>query len=559
MHARMGPYSGLLFNQLINETMKKHIITIKTGIAVAVLTVASSCSSWLDDNISPNAIATVPPTQMLPSIVGSFGFAMGSDLFRYSAIWSQQITAQAGRQTENYSLYNLADTEVNGVWRTMWYAGILADIEELLKADPATTHPHYFGIAKVIKAFAYSLLVDYWGDIPFSEALQGVSNVQPAIDDDAEIYPQLLILLDQAIADLKTSSALIAPGTADYIYGGNATRWIRTANVLKLRIYLKLANTPDFSTSAISTFITNTPEEEFMTSIADDLQHPFVANLSGRQNPTHQFILSRTDDICTSSTIINLMNAKTDPRRVNYFTPSPFSPSLYDNIPADTVAGFKGLQPGTGGGGVDNSLSRLHRFVRGAVTTTAIPAGPDLTVTGATSLSYDGGAPVNILTYAEYNFIRAELALRYGAPVAPKASVQAWFQEGIRASILDASHPQRPLGEADVTAYLLADPDEDTFPNGTLHGTAEDQLRQIIEEKYVANFMVAGEPWSDWRRTGYPLLQLVPITLNPGNNGRVPRVLIYPQQEVDANPHLTQRADMSTNRVFWDTRTTGQE
>jgi hypothetical protein len=542
----------------MKNIMNRYKLRIKTGLAALVLLVASSCDNWLDDNISPNAISSVPPNQLLPSIIGSFGFTMGgSDLFRYSAIWSQQITAQNGRQTENYSLYNLADTEVNGVWRTQIYSGILADAEEMLKYDPNTTHPRYFGIAKVIKAFTFSVLVDFWGDIPFSEALQGVSNVEPAIDDDAAIYPQLLTLLDEAIVDLKASSGLIAPTTDDYIYGGNAEKWVRAANVLKLRIYLKLANSPGFSTAAITTFINSTPANEFMTSNADDFQHPFAAGLQGRQTPTHQFILSRTDDICTSSTLIDLMNAKADPRRVNYFTPSPFSPTDYATPPTGTT-GYKGLQPGFGDGGVDNSLSRLHRFVRGAVTTTAIPAGPNLTVLGATSLAYDGGAPVNILTYAEYNFIRAELALRYSAPVAPRASVQEWFQEGISASILDASHPARPITAADVTAYLDADPDGDTFTNGTLHGTQEEQLRQIIEEKYVASFMVTGEAWCDWRRTGYPLLQLLPGALNPGNDNKVPRSVIYPQQEVDANRKLDQKANMSV-RVFWDTRTTGQE
>jgi hypothetical protein len=540
--------------------MKNYRLSLKTGVLAIGMLMASSCDSWMDDNISPNALPTVPVTQMLPSVVGSFGFlAGGSDLYRYSGIWSQQITAQAGRQTENYSLYNLADTEVNGVWRTNMYGGILNDIEQLLKADPAKTHPAYFGIAKVIKAFTYSYLVDFWGDIPFTEALKGVSNTQPAIDDDAAVYPALLALLDEAIVDLKTSSGLIAPGAADYIYSGNTARWIKAANVLKLRIYLKLANTPGFNNATIASFITATPVTEFMEANSDDFQHPFVASLSGRQNPTHQFILSRTDDICTSSTIINLMNGKADPRRVNYFTPAPFSVANYNTPPTGTT-GYIGLQPGTAGGSVNNGLSRLHRFVRGSVTTgaAAIPAGPNLTVSGATGLDYDGGAPVNIMTYAEYNFIRAELALRYGAPVAPKSTVQEWFQEGIRASILDASHTARPLTAADVTTYLAADPDGDTFSNGTLHGTTDEQTRQIIEEKYVANFMVTGEAWADWRRTGYPLLQLLPGTLNPGNSNKVPRSVIYPQQEVDANPNMTQKANMSV-RVFWDTRTTGQE
>ncbi len=539
--------------------MKRYHMKLKAILAAMVLLVASSCDNWLDDNINPNALPTVPVNQMLPSAIGSFGFYMGgSDLFRYSAIWSQQITAQAGRQTENYSLYVLADTELNGIWRTNLYAGILTDLEEMLKLDPAITHPRYFGIAKVLKAFTYSVIVDFWGDVPFTEAHQGVSNVTPAVDDDAAIYPALITLLDQAIVDLKASSSLAAPAGDDYIFSGNAARWIKTANVLKLRMYLKLANTPGFNTSSISSFITSTPATEFMESITDDMQHPF-ATVAQRQNPTHQFILSRTDDICSSSTMVNLMNGKADPRRVNYFTPHPFSPAVYSAPPTGTT-GYVGLTPGTAGGTTSNKLSRLHRFMRGAVTTTAtaIPAGPDLSVLGAASLSYDGGASVNILTYSEYNFIRAELALRYGAPVAPRASVQEWFQEGIRASILDTSHPARPLLAADVTTYLNADPDNNTFTNGTLSGTPEQRLRQIIEEKYVANLMVTGEAWSDWRRTGYPLLQLLPATLNPGNNNKVPRSLLYPQQEKDANPKLIQKLDFNV-RVFWDTRTTGQE
>jgi hypothetical protein len=526
---------------------------IKTGVAAMVLLVASSCDNWLDDNISPNQVTTAPPGQLLASIVGSFGFHMGgSDLYRYSGIWAQQITAQAARQTQNYSLYNLSDTEVNGIWRTNLYGGVLADCEELLKADPTSTHPHYYGIAKVIKAFTYSQLVDFWGDVPYTEAMQFANNFQPAVDDDAAIYPQLLTLLDEAIAHLKETSPLVAPSAQDFIYTGNAARWIKAANVLKLRLYLKLANTPGFDNATIATFIANTPATEFFQSNTDDFQHPFTAGLSGRQNPTHQFILSRTDDICTSSTIVNLMNSKLDPRRVNYFTPAPFSRWRYNNIPVDTVGGYVGLQPGTGQSAVNNTLSRLHRFVRGAVTTaaTAIPTGPNLTVsTAGTSLAYDGGASVNILTYAEYNFIRAEIALRYSA-VPDLAAAQTWYQEGIRASILDASHPARPLTAANATNYIAA--------NGTLNVDPELALRQIIEEKYVANFLVTGEPWSDWRRTGYPLLQLLPGTLNPGNGNRVPRSVIYPQQEVNANPKLTQKGDMSV-RVFWDTRTTGQE
>jgi hypothetical protein len=525
---------------------------IKVGSLTVSILFLSGCDGFIDDNINPNLTKSNPPKVILPSVTGSLGYFMGSDLHRYSAIWSQQLAAQNGRQTENYDKYVLSSSEVNNVWRGNFYGGVLADIEEILKKSPDEVHPHYFGICKALKAFCYSVLVDYWGDIPYTEALQGDKNVRPAIDDDATVYPKLITLLDEAIVDLKASSPLASVGSDDFFYGGtsNIIRWIRFANTLKLRLYLHMANVPGFDNSVITTFINATPANEFMQSNADDLQMKFET-LSGRQNPFHQFILSRTDDICTSSTIIDLMNGKADPRRATYFTPAPFSPALYATPPTGTT-GYKGLQNGFGGGGVDNSLSRVHTFVRGAVTSTTIPAGPNLPVSSTTGLAYNGSASQNILTFAEYNFVRAELALRYGAPGDP----EVFYQAGITASILDAG-----LTATHATDYLASDADGDGTTIGVLTGTDDEKLKKLIEEKYVANFTVAGEPWTDWRRTGYPLLQLLPGTLNPGNNGKVPRALFYPQQEVDANPNLAavQRTTMSDRRVFWDTRVTGQE
>jgi hypothetical protein len=518
----------------------KNLRYFKSIFLLTVLFSATSCNDWLDDNKNPSLTLVNPPNLVLPAIEAELGFRMGSDLLRYGGLWSQQIAAQNGRQTEAYDLFVVVPSDVNNVWRTGFYAGFLKDIEEILAANPESTHPYYFGMCKIMKAFGYSMLVDFWGDVPFSEAMKGNENVQPKADDDASIYPQLITLLESGIADMKKTSGLRAPSTDDYFYRGDAARWIRLANSIKLRMYLHLANIPSFNTSVINKFITDTPENEFMGAVSDDFQLNTDV-LSGRQNPVHQFILNRTDDICTSATIINLMNSKSDPRRARYFTPAPFSPALYATPPTGNT-GYVGLANGTSNFRLNNDLSRLHTYVRGTVTTTAIPTGPSLAVGG---LAYNGQAPVPILTFAEYNFIRAELALRYGAP----GSAQSFYTAGINASFADVG-----LTAAQASSYLATSA-------GTLTGTQSEKLKQLIEEKYVANFLVTGEPYSDWRRTGFPLLSNVPSNLNPGNGGVIPRVLPYPQQEIDANPNLKPLQDArSANlsapavRVFWDVR-----
>lgn len=517
-----------------------HYITRVLPVAALLLT-ASSCRDYLEVNLSPNEAISSPPNLLLTSIEGTLGYTMGSDPHRFTLLWAQQLAAQNGRQTEQHDAYQVQPTEVNTMFRTNLYAGILADVNELLNKDPQTTHPAYFGIAKVIKAFTFAIITDMWGDVPFGQALQGTANLQPKPDPSRDVYAGLLTLLDEGIADLGRTSALVAPSTDDYIYSGNAQRWIRLANTLKLRLYLHMLNAQAVTPDVVNAFV-RANDANFMASTADDFQLRFE-NLTNRQNPTHQFILSRTDDIAVSATIVNLMNGKADPRRAAYFTPAPFSAAALQTPPTSTT-GYVGLANGTGNNTVRNNLSRLHTYVRGNLTTAAasIPAGPNLTVSGPGGLTYDGTAPIQMLTFAEYNFIRAELALRYNGP----GTAQEFFTRGITASFTDAGLASQ------AAAYLTR--------QGTLTGAPAEQLRQLIEEKYVANFMVAVEPWNDWRRTGFPALSAIPRT-NPllGNDGRVPRAFPYPQQEVDANPNLQQRPNLSERPVFWDTRTTGPQ
>jgi hypothetical protein len=138
-----------------------------------------------------------------------------------------------------------------------------------------------------------------------------------------------------------------------------------------------------------------------------------------------------------------------------------------------------------------------------------------------------------MVTYSEYCFIRSEAALM-GAPGDP----QAWFTLGITASMQEAG-----VSAAAITTYLTA--------NGTLTGTNANKLRQIIEEKYIALFGVSVEPWTDWRRTGYPIL--TPPSNRLPQVTAVPRSLFYPQSEIDLNPNAPAQksADLQT-RVFWD-------
>ncbi len=487
----------------------------KLLILSAGLFTASSCKKQFDINYDPDRLpdSNSPVAQLLTSAQVNLGFEGGSDLFRYTTLIMQHMSGGASQPNQTYEYYrhNITGSDVNNVWSSI-HATTLNDLELILKQ--AGSSPYYLGIAKILKAYEYALVVDVWGDVPYTEAQQLSNNTQPAYDDDATIYPKLITLLADAVTDLNASSSVLVPGTNSVMYTGTyatiKTNWIKLANTLRLRLLLHYSKlNPAFCVAQITTLV-NTAGITFMASNADNFRMNFY-NVANQRSPISAFEVSRPNYLFADTRMLTLMGAKNDPRRPFYFTDFPLGSGNYVGVSATAL-------PPT----PTNNYSRIHTFLRGPVTTPAV---------GTNSAVYSGDAPQRMLTFAEYNFIRAEAALM-GAP----GSAQTFFTDGITASMQEAGVPA-----GNITTYLTA--------NGTLTGTPAQQLQQIIEEKYIALFGVSVEPWNDWRRTGYPTLA------SPTNSitGSIPRTLFYPQSEIDLNPkNPGQKSASLQDRVFWD-------
>jgi hypothetical protein len=479
----------------------KYITAILLG--AAVLAGSSSCKKYLDVNTDPNNILGTPENAPLPQTLTSatvnIGFTGGSDLSRYTALIMQQFSGQstgALNQTQQYEQYLIQPSDLNNLWST-FYATNINDLETVIKKAKATGSPHYAGVAEILKAYTYQTIVDTWGKVPYSQANQTVTNLNPAYDDDAAIYTDLIKLIDQGIVDLNAanpSTASLDPGTNSTIYSGTfATvkpQWIKFANTLKLRMYLHYSKKDAAFTTAQMTTLINSGAT-FIASNADNFQMVFTQTAAA-QNPIYQFEVQRANYLVAGNTIVTIMNTKNDPRLPFYWIP------------------VGGIYKGAKGGDA--------------------PAAPSYSHIGPYLKGVKGEMPIRMLTFAEYNFIRAEAALKFGVAGDP----QAFFQAGITASMQDAG-----VAAGAITTYLAA--------NGTLIGTTEQKLAQIISEKYVASVGQVTEPWTDFRRTGYP-------AITPPVNALfnyVPRSLYYAQSETDANTSAKQKADMNV-RVFWD-------
>lgn len=483
---------------------------IKNKILASILLVAflvTGCE-FGDTNENPNSLLNAPIEQQLTSLTVSIGFFAGSDVNRYSSLIMQQYSGQstgATTQTQFYEQFQIVGSDLNNTWSSL-YATILNDAENIIKAAGASNSPHYSGVAKILKAYTYQLAVDTWGSIPYYDTQQLSANVKPKYDSDEVIYTELVKLLDQGIAEVNATTSTISPNLNSSIYPGafstTKNNWIKFANTLKLRIFLHYSEkNPAFAKTKIDELLNSSAS--FFVSNSDSFQMNFVDAANAR-NPIDQFETTRANYLVANAKIVNMMNAKVDPRRPFYFTQLPANSGLYVGAVAGAPA-----SPG--------SYSKLHTYLRGT----------------QTENEYSGAAPIRMLTFAEYNFIRAEASLRFSSP----GTAQTFFQEGIRASMLSAG-----VDPAAITTYLAA--------NGTLAGTPAQQLEQIINEKFIASYGVVLEPWSDFRRTGYPVLTLPSNAVVP----YFPRSFFYPQSEIDLNPENAKQKTGMNVKVFWDTR-----
>jgi hypothetical protein len=215
---------------------------IKSTILAFFLVLAASCTLELQED--PNA---VQPNQALPNLVLNNIQLSFPGWFNGISSFGMQMTRQLN---SGGSLYDnvYSPQSFDGTWSTA-YATILLDAELLIANADANGLARHAGMARVIAAYMIVSLVDYFGDVPYSEALTGSSNFNPKLDDSSELYDRALEYLERAIDDLTTGTTVQggylnpgAPTPQDLYYANNYGSWVRAANSIRLKIYLNLGD-----------------------------------------------------------------------------------------------------------------------------------------------------------------------------------------------------------------------------------------------------------------------------------------------------------------------------
>lgn len=445
------------------------------------------CGKFLDVNENPNEPEFVQENMILRPVEYDFAHNLIAGWGTITANHFLQIIA-LNQTVPNVGTYLYSPVDANDSWGYA-YITCLQNLSMLNGQAEENGNSAYAGIAKVLTAYTIGYATDMWGDVPFSEALEGTNILHPRYDSQEEIYQQIQALLDQGISELQQATGML-PGADDYFYGGNISNWIKAAYTLKARYYMHLTKAPGHNAQEQATLALSALENG-LTASTEDMTMDYPGDAATRNRWYISFLPDQTI-VMSSKTVDTLVN-RADPR-----LPFLVSRSAVGND-------YNGRVIGTVGIGSFDTYSRGGSFYAGI------------------------GSSVYLLNYTEALFLMAEATLITSGVEA----AQVIYDEAIRTDMAKVG----VTDENEVNAYLDA--------RGTLN--SQNALQRIMEEKAIANFL-SPENFNDWRRTGYPTLSPVPNALSA-----MPRRLIYPQRELANNPQPQHANDNLTTRVWWDT------
>jgi hypothetical protein len=455
---------------------------------------------------------------------GAYQHFQGLNSDWYSGYIGPTGTWRSGNHNANYSF--------SGTWgNTMWrqnFTQIMPAWQKVSQNAKQMNLPQVAALANIVKVWAMHRVADYYGPMPYSSFSQG--SLKAGYDSQEDVYKQFFTELDSAIDILApfAQAGVKIMSSYDNIYQGDASKWAKLGNTLRLRLALRIvyAN-PELAKQEA--------EKSAQSSVgflenADDR-----ATISGISivNPLWEQGESWNEERM-SAAMDSYLNGYKDPRESKFFKTA--GDGKYHGVRVGV--GFTNNSNWTG-----DKISKIN-------------------VSQSQSLVY--------FSAAESFFLRAEGALRGWSM---GGTAKDFYEAGIRASFAE-------LGVTDgVSAYISNSTNKPAdFVDNSGHGddikamstvtiawnegdAFETKLEKIITQKWIANFSISPEGWAEYRRTGYP--KLFPIVKN-NSNGLVStelqiRRMPYPSTEYEDNADavaegvkLLNGADNGGTKLWWD-------
>lgn len=521
----------------------------------------TGCKTDFDINASTEDLTagSINYRDVLPAAISSSARIVASDwkfLQNWMGYWARSGSFQNVVDEETYQFTN-SFPSTNNPWVDLYYNN--SNYNFVQEKAIASGDGFYEAICRIMKSHNFQILTDIYGNIPYSDALKGNASRAPLYDNGADIYNGIFRELDKAIAILKDPAATAAArnkniATNDLVFKGDATKWIKFANTLKLRLLVHAYDAPEINISAEmdiieaegSGYIQSGETAKINPGYSSSKPNPFYRTYALNENGV---LAASANSVKANLYAAGFGNASSpllwgyyrydgDPRVDKFYVKPDINSSAAVYEPADFHKGIPfGAVSGQFPGATGPDLSSIN-----AIDNTSPNTG--LTPNGAASDAW-------ILTSVESLFLQAEARERGIINSGPDA------KELLNDAILE-SFITLGLSEQDYQDYMdfnVGYPDVD-------YDEATDKIFTILSQKWFAlNGIAPYEIWTDFRRTDIVYGELVgfdpgpPLSILDGAASTIPVRLFYPQSEYnfnETNVKAQGTIDVFTSRVFWD-------
>lgn len=488
-------------------------------ISIISLTLVSCEKKFTEQELNANRPETVPPNLVLTGILSDLN---GDRPWSLVSRWNQFDNC-------NYNYYG--DQRYDWTGASLNYntlKNVVKMEEEAIRVGEETLNP-YSALGKFFRAFFYYRMTSLVGDLPMTEALQGLKAPQPGYNSQKEIFIQILKWLDEANTELTTLIGKSGDTKIDGdFYFDSKSDWQRAINTFHLRVLIALSKKEadgDLNVKQRFAAILNEPGKyPLLRTPSDNLQYIYNNINKYPSNPDNLgFDATRYN---MSATYLNTLVQLNDPRA--FITAEPATKELSaGKTPADITA-YVGASSGED---LAAMSSKMADATKGEYSVRS---------RARYYSTYSGEAGI-IIGYSELCFNIAE-AINRGWVA---GNAEEWYKKGIKASLVFYGVPVEgpgvimktyPYGSNSPTTYSIPFDFENVYyqqPSVKYSGNNQSGLRQILEQKYLSFFQNSGwEAYFNVRRTGIPVFLTGTGT---GNSGRIPKRFQYPTAEQTTN------------------------
>lgn len=521
--------------------MKYFFLNLKTAavaLGIVYLTGCNKFKDFGDTNIDPYGSVSPINSGLLTDAELLIGNVLvgGTQTGVTSSLYAQQITET---QYTELSLYSEPKFEYS-----ITYRDILSNLQVIInrntneKTRDASTaygsNANQIAVASILKTYIFWQLTDCWGDVPYSQALQGSAFVTPAYDKQEEIYPKLITALKDAIA--KFDNGPVVKG--DVFYNGNVAQWKKLANTLQMLISLRMIKaSPAAAQAAFIAAYNHTAG--YISSNGDNMVIIYPGD--GTYNHPWFNVYDGRTDYALSKTFSDILTNMNDSRK-----------NMFGSSATAFPYGLKRSDAENFSGGNSNYARVLSAALR-------TKQSPFVFVNAASSLLAVSEAAVR-------GWIPGATTAKDAYDNGVKASFEQW---GLSAA--DAANVLNGTGNFNSGTGGGTNIGANSFNSVTgQHAATTSLLQRIFLQRYIAHFPDGIQVWSEWRRScdlaqpnpvtglaGIPALGPTAYATNSGKG--IPRRYVYGTSEYGTNGvnvgiaagRLT-GGDAANARIWWD-------